>query len=180
MIKNKWIMEIIKNGLLIFSIYITFTLFDRTSSIISNTKDDNKLLFVNLLIFMILSLITLLLKRTVITNNVKFFFSILLLVSSFTICFTYYVNYKFGKIQIKKCVIKNKIVDENPKDKSIRTYEIQSNSDEFKFITVSKEFYNQVDKEMEMDLIINNGILGFPVLKEIRGKGDNPIWYKIH
>ncbi len=182
---NKWILKYL---LLPFSLFISIFSIYRASGIILYTNDNNKLLKIDLVIIIFLLLYLFLLnifyfKRKVISddikvfsNNFKIFISILLLFSSLTIYLTYYINYKYGKTRIENCIIKDRLLIVF---KSIKTYEIYSDCDEYTDIMISEEFYNKVEKGMLMRLIINDGILGFPVLKEIRGKGDDSLRYEL-
>ncbi len=169
-IVKKWSIILIKNIFLIFSIFISFFIFNKISSIISYTNDNNKILMVNLVITILLMFTIVLLKWDNIKNNTKVFFSILLIFLSVTIYTSYYINYKFGKSYVKSCTIDNKYIDVFPKDKTIKTYIIHIDCVNFQNITVNKKFYKNKEKGMEITVVLNEGILGFNVLKEVNGK----------
>jgi hypothetical protein len=186
-IKNKWIVIIIKYLSLPFSLFISFVSIYKTIRIIFYTNDNNRLLMIDLtiIVFLILGFFILNIffsKRFVLSdcikffaNNFKVFISLFLLLTSSLICFTYYVNYKFGKTRMENCTIKNKLFDDF---KSMATYEILSDCDEFPDIMVNKEFYCSVKNGMEISFVINDGIMGFPVLLEIKGKDDDSLLYR--
>ncbi|MBI1286294.1 MAG: hypothetical protein GC178_01835 [Flavobacteriales bacterium] len=158
-----------KHIAVLICISIAFMVLQQSSTLISDTDDENLLLLADFMIALIIGILVVIKWRGFRDNKlvVLSFFTLFL---SSLVAFTYFLNYKFGDLDISQAKVIGKTISVFPKDKSIRTYILKLDSDRCESYIVSKEEYENLKVNDVVEVSVYDGLFGFPIIVGVQSR----------